>query len=88
MKVEIDNIESVEHILQGYSGRRLQYAIRMGILPTPEMLSQLLNKKMSTINRIPKAQPITKAKLASQVTNKTVNRANAMRRSATFSQVM
>ena len=31
--------------LRGYAGRRLQYAIRLGILPGPESLNQVLNRK-------------------------------------------
>jgi hypothetical protein len=44
MKSEATNIASIEEILRRYSGRRLQYAIKLGILPTPESLKQLLKK--------------------------------------------
>jgi hypothetical protein len=47
MKVETTNIASIEEILASYSGRRLQYAIKLGILPTPESLCQLLKRKTS-----------------------------------------
>lgn len=35
----------VDHIKLGYTGRRLQYAIRLGIVPTPEKLRQLLDEQ-------------------------------------------
>lgn len=44
MKLKLNNELSVHEILQGYSGRRLQYAIRVGILPAPEQLGQVLKK--------------------------------------------
>jgi len=87
MKIEINYIESVEDILRSYSGRRLQYAIRMGILPTPEILSQL-SKKVDSKNRIPKSQSIKNTKLASQVTGKSFNKVSAIELSENFSQAM
>jgi hypothetical protein len=39
---------SLEKVLSVYSGRRLQYAIKLGILPTPEILKQLLKVKTNT----------------------------------------
>ena len=45
MKAAISNTQSVEDILRSYSGRRLQFAIRMGILPKPENLSKVLTSK-------------------------------------------
>lgn len=48
MKVETTHIASIQDILRSYSGRRLQYAIRLGILPTPESLKQLIKIKVST----------------------------------------
>ena len=52
MKVETTNSAYIEKITLSYSGRRLQYAIRLGILPTPESLKQLLKRKTSTENGI------------------------------------
>ncbi len=88
MKIEINYIESIEDILRSYSGRRLQYAIRMGILPTPEKFSLLFSGNALAENKALAMQPSRKAKLASQVTDKTVNRVNAIRHNATLSQVM
>lgn len=48
MKTEIKYAASIQEILRSYSGRRLQYAIRLGILPTPESLNQLIKRKVST----------------------------------------
>ena len=45
MKAAISNTQSLEDILRSYSGRRLQFAIRMGILPKPENLSKVLKSK-------------------------------------------
>lgn len=87
MKFKIYYALSVEDILQNYSGRRLQYAIRMGILPTPEILSQL-SKKVDSKNRIPKSQSIKNTKLASQVTGKSFNKVSAIELSENFSQAM
>ena len=50
MRNETKHFDSVKDILSAYSGRRLQYAIRFGILPTPESLKQLLKSKTSTDN--------------------------------------
>lgn len=52
MKVETTHIAYIQDILPSYSGRRLQYAIRLGILSTPESLTQLLKRKTSTENDI------------------------------------
>ena len=52
MKVETTQIASIQDILPSYSGRRLQYAIRLGILPTSESLTQLLKRKTSSENGI------------------------------------
>jgi hypothetical protein len=38
--------------LSGYSARQLQYAIRLGILPTPDKLNRILNKKSGSENEI------------------------------------
>ena len=40
--------QSLEDILRCYSGRRLQFAIKMGILPKPENLSRVLKRKPCT----------------------------------------
>jgi hypothetical protein len=48
MRNEIKHIVSVKDFLNVYSGRRLQYAIKLGIVPTPESLKQLLKRKTST----------------------------------------
>ena len=45
MKAAINNTQSLEDISRSYSGRRLQFAIRMGILPKPENLSKVLKSK-------------------------------------------
>ena len=45
-------IESIEEILSAYSGRRLQYAIKLGMLPTPESLKKLFERKTKTANGI------------------------------------
>ena len=47
MKPAISETQSLEYILRCYSGRRLQFAIKQGILPTPENLTKLLNRKAS-----------------------------------------
>ena len=52
MKSEATNIASIDEILRSYSGRRLQYAIKLGILPKPESLNQLLKRKTSSENGI------------------------------------
>lgn len=44
MKIKPNSELSVHEILRNYSGRRLQYAIRIGILPAPEDLGQALKK--------------------------------------------
>ena len=46
MKIEMINIATFDDVLLCYSGRRLQFAIKLGILPTPETLSQALSRKM------------------------------------------
>ena len=50
MKLEMINIASMQDILHGYSGRHLQYAIKLGIMPTPERLSLIL-KRISNVER-------------------------------------
>ena len=52
MKTEIKKIVSTEDILSAYSGHRLQYAIKLGILPKPESLKQLLKRKTNAENSI------------------------------------
>ncbi len=45
MKIEMTNIPTLDDVLLRYSGRRLQFAIKLGILPTPERLGQILSRK-------------------------------------------
>ncbi len=45
MKIEMTNLPTFGDVLLRYSGRRLQFAIKLGILPTPERLKQVLSKK-------------------------------------------
>jgi hypothetical protein len=52
MKVQTAPIASFEDVTRAYSGRRLQYAIKLGILPTPESLKKLLKRKASSANGI------------------------------------
>lgn len=52
VRVQTTPIESIEEILSAYSGRRLQYAIKFGMLPTPESLKKLLERKTNTANGI------------------------------------
>ena len=40
--------QSLEDVLRCYSGRRLQFAIKLGILPEPENLSRVLKIKPRT----------------------------------------
>lgn len=47
MKAVVKNTQSLEDILRCYSGRRLQFAIKIGILPKPENLSKLFKGKAS-----------------------------------------
>jgi hypothetical protein len=46
MKIEMSNIPTFDDVLLCYSGRRLQFAIKLGILPTPEHLGQVLSKQV------------------------------------------
>ena len=57
MKLEMINIASMQDILHGYSGRHLQYAIKLGIMPTPELLSLML-KRISNAERALTARPL------------------------------
>lgn len=38
--------------LRGYSARQLQFAIRLGILPTPDKLNSILRRKSGSENEI------------------------------------
>jgi hypothetical protein len=51
MKIESNHALSVDDILLTYSGRRLHYAIRMGILPTPVNFCELVKRQQKTIAR-------------------------------------
>jgi DNA gyrase/topoisomerase IV subunit A len=44
----IFNSKDILHAYSGSSIKRIQYAIRMGILPRPEVFGQLLNNKRIT----------------------------------------
>ncbi len=57
MKLEMINSASMQDILHGYSGRHLQYAIKLGIMPTPELLSLIL-KRISSAERALTARPL------------------------------
>lgn len=46
MKIEMINMPTLKNVLHCYSGRRLQFAIKLGILPTPETLSLALSKEL------------------------------------------
>ena len=57
VKLEMINIASMQDMLHGYSGRHLQYAIKLGIMPTPERLSLIL-KRVSSAERALTARPL------------------------------
>ena len=52
MNLQIANNASVQDIRQGYSGRHLQFAIKLGIMPTPESFSLILKRIINTENGI------------------------------------
>ena len=45
MNIETTNLPTFDNVLLRYSGRRLQFAIKQGILPSLERLRQVLSKK-------------------------------------------
>ena len=45
MNTTLSNAQTLKDILRCYSGRRLQFAIKLGILPKPENLNKVLKKK-------------------------------------------
>lgn len=51
MKFETKNAFPSQELLHSYSGRRLQFAIKMGILPPPENLSKLLKEQENKTSR-------------------------------------
>lgn len=51
MKALINNLQSLDDVLRCYSGRRLQFAIKLGILPKPENLDILVKRKSSNRER-------------------------------------
>jgi hypothetical protein len=51
MQIKAKNKLLVE-ALGGYSARQLQFAIRLGILPTPDKLKGILSKKSGSENGI------------------------------------
>ena len=57
VKLKMTSIASMQDMLHGYSGRHLQYAIKMGIMPTPERLSKIL-KRISNAERALAARPL------------------------------
>lgn len=44
MDLKVKNLALVE-ALSGYSARQLQFAIRIGVLPSPDKLSRILSRK-------------------------------------------
>ena len=48
MNTTLSNAQTLKDILRCYSGRRLQFAIKLGILPEPENLSSALKRKPRT----------------------------------------
>lgn len=50
MSLQIANNPSVQDIVHCYSGRRLQFAIKLGIMPTPESFSLILKRIINTEN--------------------------------------
>jgi hypothetical protein len=55
MELRVKNRVPPQELLRNYSGRRLQFAIKMGLLPTPESYSQLL--KMQSNQSMRNAHP-------------------------------
>lgn len=51
MNLQVKNLALVE-ALSGYSTRQLQFAVRLGILPSPDKLSRILSKKSGSDNEI------------------------------------
>lgn len=51
MEIGIKSALPAKELLRSYSGRRLQFAIKMGILPTPESLSQPMKRQASNSSR-------------------------------------
>lgn len=51
MNLESKN-SAVLDALRGYSARQLQFAIRLGILPTPDKLNRILTRKSGSENEI------------------------------------
>jgi hypothetical protein len=52
MRVEAKHTVYLEEVLRAYSGRRLQYAIKLGILPKPESFKQIIKRKNNAENGI------------------------------------
>lgn len=51
MQLEAKNKVLVD-ALHCYSARQLQFAIRLGILPTPDKLNRILSRKSGPVNEI------------------------------------
>ena len=57
VKLKMTSIASMQDMLHGHVGRHLQYAIKMGIIPTPERLSLIL-KRISNAERALTVRPL------------------------------
>ncbi|MGB7816571.1 MAG: hypothetical protein WBL28_09510 [Methylotenera sp.] len=51
MVLKVKNDALIEE-LRGYSARQLQFAIRLGMLPTPDKLNRILSGKSGSENKI------------------------------------
>ncbi len=72
VKLEMTNITAMQDILHGYSGRQLQYAIKLGIMPTPERLSIIL-KRISNAERALTARPLETRLMETPLIEKRLN---------------
>ena len=73
MKLEMINIASMQDMLHGHAGRHLQYAIKMGIIPTPERLSLIL-KRISNAERALTARPLETRLMETPLIEKRLNK--------------
>jgi hypothetical protein len=62
MRIEMINLPTFDDVLLRYSGRRLQYAIKLGILPTPERLRRVLSKQAEAKKTMAK-RPVSASKI-------------------------
>jgi hypothetical protein len=51
MGLEVKN-RLLLNTMRGYTARQLQFAIRLGILPTPDKLNRILSRKSGSENEI------------------------------------